>query len=777
MSCLTSPPLTKAPTTAVCRGGRLLRSGLLLAAFFLFSAVVGLFLADLFLPLPAELLAPRPLTSRVLDRHGVPLAEFGTKTACKQEWLDLNQMGRFLPTITVALEDRRFFSHSGVDFRSVARSLRDNLFHPGSGGGASTLTQQLVKLSLGRRGVPLLDKLIEILHARKIERHWPKRQILAAYLNRLDYGNRLIGPAAAAEAYFGKRPEALTLAEAIYLAGLPRSPTRLNPWRRPVAAAAEFRRSVSRLKRLDTKLPDGTSEGLELQKDSLSRLEPPPVRPWQRSAFMDSSARFFADEAIRRAKGKSAIVHTTLDKALQQKVFALASAHLESLKRPSVSAVAIVVLSNNNSKVRAHISLDLNSSEIDCTRLRRSPGSTLKPFVYLTALERRLITAATLLPDTRDAVRAVYPDYAPQNYSNRFLGPVRAREALANSLNVPAVVLLERVGARAMFHHLEGWGISFGRPFDDVGAGFVLGNCEVSPMDLAAAYAAIARGGVAVPPSWLESEFTAGRRRASASSCAIVADILSDNDARIREFGARSPLALPVRVAAKTGTSSWFRDAWAAGFTRDHTVVVWVGNSSGAPLGELPAIRAAAPLWRAIIDYLLAQGSRPLQLPESFGLESVEICTLTGLRASEKSPGVVREYFLPGTAPEESSAEMIDIEQGHAIPLLDAQYAAWCASPDNSIGARLKPNSEPKILVPEEGAVLALDREIPRAQQRIEFRATGIEEGGRWFVNEKEIFPENGRYSWSLESGNHTVRLETADGKVLSRRFKVLPAP
>lgn len=756
----------------------LLRRGFVLCSGLSALGALALVAADWFLPLPPEILAPAPLTARLLDRHGKPLAEFGTTGARSQQPLDITEMGPFLPAVTVALEDRRFFAHSGVDWAALARSVRDNLARPGSGGGASTITQQLVKLSRGRGGLPVLDKLAEALHARKLERLWPKRRILAAYLNRLDYGNRLIGPAAAAEAYFGKSPAALTLAEAVYLAGLPRSPTRLNPWRRPEAAQAEFRRSVSRLIRLcgaGEPLPDGTAAGLRLEPGALAGLEPPVVRPWHAAGGAGEQARFFAAEAARRAPPGSGEARTTLDAETQQAVFALAAAHLKSLNRPGVSAVAVVVVSNSSAKVRAQVSLDLESPEIDCSRLRRSPGSALKPFVYLTALDRRLITAATLLPDTREAVRAIYPDYAPQNYSNRFLGPVRAREALANSLNVPAVVVLERVGAREMFHQFEGWGVAFGRGFDAVGAGFVLGNCEVSPLDLASAYAAVARGGVAFPLRWLESEAAPGRRMASEAACALLADILSDNTARAREFGPRSALALPVRVAAKTGTSSGFRDAWAAGFTRDHTVVVWAGNSAGKPLGELPAIRAAAPLWRAVVEFLLARGSRPLPPPEEAGLEAAEVCALTGLRVSEKSPGAVREYFLPGTKPEDSSAEMIAIDEGRAVPLLGPEYAAWCASPDNAIGARVKPGAGVTIISPEEKAVLALDREIPRAQQRIELRADGAEAGqARWFVNGREIPAENGRYFWALEPGGHTARLE-AGGVVLERRFTVLP--
>lgn len=761
------------------RGRYLRRAGVILAGAAL--GIAGVFVAlDWLLPLPPEVLSPPAPTARLLDRYGAPLAEFATAGARRNEPLDISAMGPFLPAVTVALEDRRFFSHDGADWLALGRAVVANALRPGLGGGASTITQQYVKLVRGRRGAALGDKALEFFYARKLERVWPKRRILAAYLNRLDYGNRLIGPAAAARAYFGKEPDTLTLAEAVFLAGLPRSPARLNPWLRPEAARAEFERSARRLRRLALAgpLPDGTAEGLRAGAAAFDGIDPPAVRAWtsEGEEAAGGVARFFAAEALRRAPAEAGPVRTTLDLGLQRAVHELAARHVRGAGSAGPSAAAVVVLSNAGARVRALVSVDLESPALDVTRIHRSPGSALKPFVYVTALDRRLITAATLLPDTREAARAVYPDYAPQNYSNRYLGPVRAREALANSLNVPAVALLGMTGAREMFCSLEGWGLRFARGFDACGAGFVLGNCEVTPLDVAAAYAALARGGAALEPRWVEGEpARPGRRMASEAACAIVADILCDNEARAREFGPRSALATPVRVAVKTGTSSGFRDAWAAGFTRDHTVVVWAGNSSGRALGGVPAVRAAAPLWRAVVDLLLARGDRPVPGPDPETVRTAEVCSLTGLLPSEASPEVVREYFLPGTEPRESSAGSISIENGRAVPLLGPDYAAWCASPDNGIGARLKPGPGPVILWPEEGAVFALDRGLPTEQQEVELRAAGLEgRAARWLVNGKEVRPAGGRFFWRLRPGRHTVRLELDNGALLERAFSVL---
>ena len=220
----------------------------------------------------------------------------------------------------------------------------------------------------------------------------------------------------------------------------------------------------------------------------------------------------------------------------------------------------------------------------------RSSGSTLKPFLYLRAIDERQVTAATILPDTPDAVRAEYIDYDPVNYDKRFWGPVRLREALANSLNVPAVVTLSRVGARKTFLTLEDYGFKFARPFSESGAGLILGNAEIRLLDLTAAFTVFAGDGLAVQPRLLASEPPRHRFLAAPEAVAIVADILADNGARQKTFGPFSPLAFENhRIPCKTGTSSGFRDAWTVGVTREHAVGVWMGNLDGRAMEEIAA--------------------------------------------------------------------------------------------------------------------------------------------------------------------------------------------
>jgi penicillin-binding protein 1C len=396
----------------------------------------------------------------------------------------------------------------------------------------------------------------------------------------------------------------------------------------------------------------------------------------------------------------------------------------------------------------------------------RSAGSTLKPFLYLEGIDRRILTAATLLPDTAEAIRSTYADYDPQNYNGRFLGPVRLREALGNSLNVPAVVALERIGAREVFSKLGTWGLKFPHAFDDYGAGFILGNAEVTLVDLAGAYAGIARRGEAWRPTVYVGEPVDPVRAASEASCAIVTDILCDNEARRLSFGNASPLDVGQRVAVKTGTSSGFRDGWCVGFTGDHTVAVWAGNPDGTPMNGTLAVKSAAPVWNAIVQHLLAAGDKPLPLPdETPGLVALAVAKQTGLLPRPAEPSV-REWFLDGTAPSESSGSMYVREGQQETLMLPTDYAAWCAGPHNRLGAKARPAGL-RILFPKDGAVFSYNPNLPSGQQILLPKST--DPGCEWYANGERLADARlplrpGRWTLTAKSAGReesaTIRVE-----------------
>ena len=282
-------------------------------------------------------------------------------------------------------------------------------------------------------------------------------------------------------------------------------------------------------------------------------------------------------------------------------------------------------------------------------------------------------------------------------------------------------------------------------------------------LDLTAAYASLARGGLAAPPRLLESQPFPLRCVASPEAVEIVTDILCDNSARLQSFGPRSALAFPMRVAGKTGTSAGFRDAWAMGFTKEHSVGVWVGNFDGRPMDHAASIASAAPLWRRMMDDLLVADHA---VPES-KLPRTPVCALTGLKPCSKSPAIISELFLPGTEPTGKSDNWF-ASDGH--PILPAEYAAWCASADNHLGASIRPVREKlTILFPRNNAEFVLDHNVAMRQQQIEFQANETN-AVTWKVNGEAIVPGlDGRILWQLAEGEWTVQATTPAAEVASK--------
>jgi penicillin-binding protein 1C len=706
------------------------------------------------LPIPDALKKAPAGTLTLLDCRGREIAEIASAEARTQFPVTLDQMGAWLPRITVALEDRRFFKHRGIDWRATAAACARNLRSHHVVSGASTITQQLVKLAMGREQRSWSGKLYETIIAWKLERRWSKQRIFTEYLNRSSYGNRRIGPEAAARAYFDKPARDLTLSEAIFLAGLPQAPTRLNPWRHPADANRKYARSLARLVELGVITRD--QQTLLAQPPRVVRIDPPRRAP------------HFVDAVVARNPRMHGRLSTTLDLDLQTTVERLVRAHLSALNRHDITEAAVVVIENATGAVRTMVgSENYAVSQINGATQPRSCGSTLKPFVYLDAIDKRLFTAASLLPDTPDAIRNEYADYDPQNYAHHYFGPVRLREALGCSLNVPAVFVLSQLGARPAFYQLQKWGFNFPHGLSDYGAGFVLGNAETRLVDLAAAYAGLARGGTALRAKLLAAEHQPITRIASEEATAIITDILCDNDARQKSFGLHSPLAFEQRVAAKTGTSSGFRDAWTAGFEKEHTVAVWAGNFDGRPIHDTFAVRAATPLWTAVMQELLRR-DHALDLPaENDKLVRREICKATGLLPFGVSNATMIELFLAGTEPHENSANYF-ASNGKLI--LPDGYARWCASSDNTIAARVR--SDFRITSPPPNARYQIDPVLASSQQMVEFTvacAGDVE----WFVNGARILPQSdGRFFWELAAGEWNVRA-VSRGKIAQEKITV----
>jgi len=611
---------------------------------------------------------------------------------------------------TLAAEDKRFFSHGGVDLLAVIRAAVGNLGSRRVTSGASTITQQLIKISSPARVRDWRTKIMEALQARHLEMKWTKSQILEAYLNRVGYGNLFTGCAAAAQGYFHKPLSDLTAAECAFLAALPQAPGRLNPFRSADRVTVRQQWIIERMREL------GWLEGeaFEVARDQRIRLQR------YLGGFLAPHAVGLLDEEVASDERE---ITTTLEAVLQRRIESIIANRLEGLRARHVEHAACVVIENSTGKVVALVgSRDFFSDDggqINGAWVPHSPGSALKPFTYALAFEQGR-HGASIIPDLPVEYQTPTGLYRPENYDHRYYGPMTYREALGNSLNVSAVRVLQSAGgAEKLLGLLHELGFStLTESAEHYGLGLTIGNAPVRLMELTNAYAALARGGEWRPWTLRPEQVAKDSKRVlSSTSCFLVADILSDNQARLLTFGPHSPLRLPFRVAVKTGTSTNYRDNWAVGFTPEYTVGVWAGNFEGQPMEDVTGVTGAGPIFR---DVFLVLNDRHRQTwfsdpPEVSRLRidprNGKLAPTQGLplRASRE------EVFVRDSRP--AVADAHDYEPKTGAAFLPPIYAKWVASADNRWGNLVAiaghENEEWRILSPADGLVVRLDPDLP----------------------------------------------------------------
>lgn len=564
--------------------------------------------------LPDALFEPPPRNVELLDRSGRPLL---TRPAMPEGY-SLPVAEAALPpalaTATLAAEDKRFFRHPGVDWRACLRAAASVLRHGRFTSGGSTITQQLIKLAQPRPRT-FRTKLIEAAQALRLEQVWDKEKILGEYLNRLDYGNRQIGCEQAARFYFNKPAVHLDTAEAALLAGLPQRPSWLNPLRHLDRAHRRRQWILERL-RVNGSLTVTDCEREQAKPVALA------VSP---RAFQ---APHFTALALPLADRLPSPIRTTLDLDLQREAQRILRGRLIALRDRNVRNGAVVVIENESGAVRALVgSPDYFSEDggrVNGAWIPRSPGSALKPFLFELALENGWSPESVLRDEPTEFPTATGL-YRPVNYDRRHQGPVSLRAALTNSRNVPAVRLLDELGgAEVLRDRLHEFGLAtLSHPADHYGLGLALGNAEVRLLDLANAYACLARLGHYQPCRLLEEGAAAAVTRVcSAAAAWQIADMLADNQARVYAFGLDSPLRFDFPVACKTGTSSDFRDNWAFGYTPEFTVGVWVGNADASPMRRVSGVSGAGPVLHELFNHLhsrfeLSWYERPADLVSS----------------------------------------------------------------------------------------------------------------------------------------------------------------
>jgi penicillin-binding protein 1C len=714
----------------------------------------------------------RSSDTAVLDRNGELLQRVRTDSTVRRgQWIALADVSPALRMAMVLSEDRRFYEHSGIDWRAVSSAAWANLWNTRTRG-ASTITMQLSglldeDLRRANGGRTFTQKISQTVAASQLERSWRKDQILEAYLNTVPFRGEIVGIDALSHTLFGKAPSGLDAREAAVAAALVRAP---NAKPAVVAQrACEVMRTMEPGQKIDCDAVDMfTSAAVQRRAfDANEGIAPHAARRVLKeiaeSGEASASTSASASPSAPASAPKEAAVRTTLRAPLQRFALDALQRHLKELRGRHVEDGALVVLDNASGEVLAWVGSSgplSQAAEVDAVMALRQPGSTLKPFLYAQAIAERRLTAASLIDDSSAQINTASGLYIPQNYDRQFKGPVSARTALAASLNVPAVRTLVMVSPESFARQLRSAGLPLRESGDYYGYSLALGSAEVSLLSLANAYRTLANGGrygpttliarAPAPPPASPARTKPGNQAATSivldpAAAFIVGDILSDPNARTRTFGLDSILSTRFWTAVKTGTSKDMRDNWAVGWSQRYTVGVWVGNASGASMWDVSGTSGAAPVWAEVMRFLHAREPSRAPKPPA-GLVEARVTFGPGTDGNPLE-AARNEWFLQGT------------EQPLFALDANTNINANAGAPASAPAAR--------ITAPVDGTIIALDPDIPPLHQRVRFESEG--RGVQWRIDGKH-FARGNSAQWLPWPGRHVIELVDAGGKVVDQR-------
>lgn len=706
-------------------------------------------------PFPEEKLARLPASVVLTDRNGEPLrvrlAAGGFD--CRPGYEPLPE--HWIAKAMVAAEDRRFWSHPGVDVLALARALGQNLFFGRRISGASTLSTQVIRL-VEPRPRTVVTKVIEAVRALQLERRLGKREILAHYLNRAPFGGNLVGIEAAARRYFGKGAAQLSLAEAALLAGLPQSPSRLRPDRHPERAKQRQAYVLERMAACGLITAQEREEALA--QTLQPRLGKYPFRAPHFCDWVGVPARAAADATVR----------TTLDGDMQRQAEGILRRHL---REGEAKGGAVVVLDVKTGGVRVLVgSPDYfaarRAGQVNGAVAPRAAGSTLKPFAYALAIDRGLVTPATVLTD----VPLRFRDFDPRNFASNFRGLVSVRDALVLSLNLPAIDVERRAGQERFHATLRDLGLAtISKPAAHYGLGLVLGNAEVRLLDLANAYACLARGGGWAPARFVENETPPVPKPIfSPEACWLIADMLSGEERAMDTTGHAADVRLPP-MAWKTGTSAGLRDAWTIAWNPEYVIGVWVGNPDGSAADELVGRKTATPIAWELFRQLYPDNEGP-RFARPAGVEPREVCAASGCVPGPHCTHRIEDWSLAKVSRHETCPVHRAGEEA-AWPAAVASFLARRAAP----AAAEEPAAAVRILVPARGSTYRWMPELDVDAQRLALEAASDRAGEalHWFVDDRPVGQSRAGTPlfWPLERGTHQIVCSTVRG--LSDRVEI----
>lgn len=659
---------------------------------------------------------------QVLDRRGKPLGVSYQNRFNTIQIVPLHDVPTVLRHAFVTAEDKRFFEHHGVDWQARFSAIWQNIKAGRAVRGASTITEQVVRI-IHPRPRHLWSRWLEGFEAMLLERRASKGQILEFYLNQVPYAANRRGIAQAARYYFNRDLDTLTQKEMLALAILPRAPSALDLYKHPDATIASIARLAQAMQQRG-ELSMAASQAIVAQPLA---LEP------SRGELATSHFIHYIRETTPYHLSENGVLRTTLDSDLQRRVQALLDERVSTLKRKKLHNGAAMVVDHRTGEILVWAIAGAGQAStpgqaIDAVRAPRQPGSALKPFLYALALDSGW-SPATQLDDApmAEAIGTGLHDF--HNYSHTFYGKISLREALGNSLNIPALETIGFVRPARYLKALHALGFdSLTQPASYYKDGLALGTGEVSLFEMVQAYAALAQHGAFRPLTPLPDMASrrAYTRIYSPEAASLIGHILSDPYARRREFGGGSVLNLPVQTATKTGTSTDYRDAWVLGYNAQYVVGVWFGNLDQTPMDGVTGSTGPALVLRSIFA-ALNEHTPAQSLRLSRKLVAKEICAIRGSDAEPDQCFPYTEYFIPGTEPTGTSA------------------------PESPRRLRL--------VRPTKGLQLAYDPRIPASMQAFEFVADGgSTKRLAWWLDGKKLGEtSSGRLLWPVARGHHTL--------------------
>ncbi|MDH4468340.1 MAG: penicillin-binding protein 1C [Bacteriovoracaceae bacterium] len=764
-----------------------LRNSLSKINWFLASALTIFVIAD-WMRLGSELPSITHSTSqRILDRYGQEIRHSLSINGERRYLITLDQVPDILRDAFIVAEDKNFFSHHGVHWPSLFRGIFQSLINFRKISGGSTITMQLVRIQWPQlKG--WIHKPAQILQSLWIERYYSKGEILHQYLNTIPFGNKISGVGAACRYFFNKSCEQLSIGETASLSILPRNPNYF---------LSHPEKIINRRNHIIEKFFNNSD------LTSLKQAKNEPVI-FQKSK-LDFYAPHLTERIIRETSPTIREINTTIDLELQK--YAEQLLYSETLRRKGTGdSGSILVIENDTGEILAYVGgpdfFEESHGMVDGVMSYRSPGSSLKPFVYELALENNW-NLFQIIPDIPMTFSTQKSIIEPHNYGGNFSGPRTLRDALGNSKNIPALYLASQLGEAKILERFKKLGFSnLNKNAGHYGIGIALGNAEVNLWDLTQAYSTLARLGAQVPLTYLNRPSIEKKEQMilSQDTSYLIADVLKDPNARREEFGRFGPLEFDYEVGVKTGTSNDFKDNWTIGFTKKITIGVWRGNADSSPLIQrTSAAKGTAPLFHKLMDriHLHRNPSWP-QIPTS--IESSIICTLSGKKPGQYCPSTRTEFHLRGNAPKvqcdfhkqivvedclgkkvnmnyvELPNEYTEWSTNSIFPTLKNQLAELCNQKTIFKNlSNMESQSRPYIVTPIDHSSYAIDPHIPYSHQLLRISVRNVENSEKLIlmINEspQNIQMAENTFSWPLKRGN--FKFQILNGKLVSNEINI----